>query len=414
MVKKNKMKGKHQILSLSFLSIITFACSLFSEPPIEVPLPTEEILPTEVFVPEPNPEPEQAEIPASGLPIGVVAEKNGILSLFDSEGYTLAEVNTLGISYAGQIDTHIAGVLGPEGRKFPVIYFSFEQNTSLLFTHAGQATTLLSIPSFSGLVGAVGEPIIAYTTAEYVDNSLASRLYLGEIQTLHALAPVLRDNNAEGWGLVALAVDVDAGQSTGVWYSKRPWGIGGDIVFEPRRTLHHLALGSGEDIEILSVDANPSAISENREWLAYTNADLGISAMTILNLITGEGFSYPLEEVGDQRGAGEASFSPSNQYIAWMEGSGWQMAEVPNFHSVIRIGDLDGNIIAQFTDTALTAVSGMNLVQRAEPVGWLDDNTLVLMVRGEHWDDVALIKIDIPSQTPSFLAQGSFIGFLYP
>ena len=136
--------------------------------------------------------------------------------------------------------------------------------------------------------------------------------------------------------------------------------------------------------------------------------------MTIRNLKTGENLSYPLQAAIDQRGAGVATFSPSNQYLAWMEGSGWQMAEKPTFRSVIRIGDLNGNVITEFPDTALISSSGMNTVQRAEPVGWLDENTLIIMARGEHWDEAVLLKIDIPSRTPSFLAKGVFVGFVYP
>jgi hypothetical protein len=355
------------------------------------------------------------EIPAPVLPIGVVTAKNGTLSLFDREGYTLAQVNTLGLSYADENNVHIAGAFSQGGTTFPVLYFSFEQNNSLLLSHNGQIATLLSTPNFSGLAGAAGEPIIAYTTTEFLSDSLVSDLYVGTIQSLPTAKSILHDNDAEGWGMVAVAVDVDAGQPSGIWYSKRPWGIGGDIVFEPRRTLHHLDLLSGYDAQVLGANANPSAISTDREWVAYTDDGTvaGVGAMTIRNLKTGENFNYLLQNVIDQRGAGTATFSPSNQYIAWMEGSGWQMAETPNFHSVIRIGDLSGNIITEFPDTALAAASKMSVVQRVEPVGWLDENTLVIMARSEHWDEAVLLKIDISSRNPSFLAQGAFVGFAY-
>jgi hypothetical protein len=136
--------------------------------------------------------------------------------------------------------------------------------------------------------------------------------------------------------------------------------------------------------------------------------------MAIRNIETGVGLSYPLQNAVDQRGAGEASFSPNNQYLAWMEGSGFQMADIPNFHSVVRVGNLNGNIIAEFADTAFVAASGLNTVARVEPVGWFDDNTLAVMARGEAWNDAVLLMIDIPSQNVRFLAQGVFVGFIYP
>ena len=90
------------------------------------------------------------------------------------------------------------------------------------------------------------------------------------------------------------------------------------------------------------------------------------------------------------------------------------MAEAPNFHSVVRIGNLNGNIIAEFADTAFLTASGLGKVARVEPVGWFDDNTLVVMARGEAWSDAAILLVDIPRQNISFLAQGVFTGFVYP
>ncbi|MBT3713388.1 MAG: hypothetical protein HOG15_08570, partial [Anaerolineae bacterium] len=225
------------------------------------------------------------------------------------------------------------------------------------------------------------------------------------------------ENDPQGWALVALAVDVEGGLPVGVWYSKRPWGIGGDIVFDPRRTLSYFDLKTGISSQFLGTEANPSAISADRKWLAYTNdSSVGSASgpMAIRNVETGANLSYPLQNAIDQRGAGEASFSPNNQYLAWMEGSGWQMAETPNFHSVVRVGNMNGNIIAEYADTIFLATSGLGTVQRVEPVGWFDDNTLIVMARGEHWDDAVLISVDIAAQTSRLIAQGIFAGFAYP
>ena len=405
-------KTKAIYFKITLLIFFTFACSLFSSPPIE-PVPIEP-----ASVPQENIEVvSPTEIPAPTLPIGVVTGKDGVLSLFDRAGYTLMQVNTPGLSYADENNIHITGKLSQGSTNLPVLYFSFEQNNSLMFNNNGQITTLLSTPNFSGLVGVSGKEIISYTTTEFSGESLISNLYVETIQSLPTAEPVLVDNDSQGWGIVALAVDVDAEQPVGVWYSKRPWGIGGDIVFDPRRTLSYLDLRTGTSAQFLGADANPSAISADRKWLAYTNDEsvgAGIGSMTIRNVETGVNLSYPLQNAVDQRGAGRASFSPNNQYLAWMEGSGWQMAETPNFHSVVRVGNMEGSVVAEFADTTFLSTSGLNMVQRVEPVGWFDDNTLVVMVRGEHWDEAVLIMVDIPSQSLSFLARGTFTGFVYP
>lgn len=404
-------KTYHFYSGIAFLTLFTFACSLFSTPSTDTPIPAPEIAPQEEPVSVPT------EILAPTLPIGVVTEKDGVLSLFDRDGYTLVQVNVAGLSYADESNVHIAGTFPQGSASLPLVYFSFEQNSSLLLNKNGQISTLVSVPDFSGLAGVQGKAILAYTRVEYAGENLISYLYVGTLQTLPMAAPVFTDNNPQGWGLVALAVDVDEKQPIGVWYSKRPWGIGGDIVFDPRRTLSYLDLRTGVSSQLLGAEANPSAISADRKWLAYTNdssVGTGVGTMAIRNIETGENLSYPLQNAVDQRGAGRASFSPNNQYLAWMEGSGWQMAETPSFHSTVRVGNLNGNVIAEFADTFFLTVSGLGSVQRVEPVGWFDNNTLVIMARGEHWNDAVLIMVDIPSQTSRLLARGAFVGFVYP
>ena len=410
-VEEIPVKKTHQ-LYLGIVLFFSFACSLFSSIPIEPQPMTPEFAPQEEAQALPV-----EKISSTRLPVGVATEKDGILFVFDSEGYTLQQVNIPGISYADEHSLHILSVFPQDNTGLPVLYYSFEQNSSLLISLNGQISTLLPVPEFSGMVGAPGKAVLAYTRVEYADENLISHLYAGTINNLPTAAPVYTENNAEGWGVVALAVDVEAEKPVGVWYSKRPWGIGGDIVFDPRRTLSYIDLRTGTNSQYLGADANPSAISADGKWLAYTDDQGAISiagTMAIRNIDTGVGLSYPLQNTVDQRGAGEASFSPNNEYLAWMEGSGFQMAETPNFHSVVRVGNLNGNIIAEFADTAFVATSGLGVVARVEPVGWFDDNTLIVIARGDAWNDAVLLLVDIPSQNISFLAQGVFVGFVYP
>jgi len=410
-VEEKPMKKMHPFylgIALSF----SFACSFFSSIPIEPEPITTEFAPQEEAQALPV-----EEVPLIKSPVAITTEKDGILSVFDREGYTLQQVNIPGASYADESNLHILSVFPHDNSGLPVLYYSFEQNNSLLMSHNGQISTLLSVPDFSGMVGAPGKAVFAYTRVEYANVNLISHLYAGTIKDIPTAAPVYSENSAEGWGLVAFAVNVEAEKPVGIWYSKRPWGIGGDIVFDPLRTLSYIDLQTGSNSQYLGADANPSAISADGKWLAYTDdegAVAGAGTMAIRNIETGVGLSYPLQNAVDQRGAGEASFSPSNEYLAWMEGSGFQMAEIPNFHSVVRVGNLNGNIIAEFADTAFVAASGLGTVARVEPVGWFDDNTLVVMARGEAWNDAVLLMIDISSQNISLLAQGVFVGFVYP
>lgn len=397
---------------LVLLTLFTLSCALFSPPPME-PVP---ITPIASATPAVNAEePAAAPQPSSArLPNGVVTEQNGTVTLFDLAGYTIIQNQP---PHVNAEKIHIAGSVPNGGTNLPLVYYSFEQNNSILFYNYGQTTTLKSAPYFAGLVGADGHSVIAYTTAEFADDALISNLFVGSTDTLPTAEAALNDVDPQGWALAALAIDMQGDLPAGVWYAKQPWGIGGDIVYQPRRTLAYLDLRTGTAYQYLGVDANPSALSVDRKWVAYTNdtsVEAGGGAMSIRNLDTGENISFPLVDAVDQRGAGEATFSPNNQSLAWMEANGWQMSETPNFHSLVRVGNLNGNVIAQFADTAFLSVSGLTTIQRVEPVGWFDDNTLIVMARGEYWDDSVLIAIDLPSQSMRLLARGVFVGFTYP
>ena len=407
------MKG-NSIRELTFvLSVLffTLSCALFSPPPME-PVP---ITPIASATPSVNAEePAEAQTSSVRLPNGVVTEQNGTVTLFDRDGYTIIQNQP---PHVNAEKIHIAGSVSNGDTNLPLVYYSFEQNNSILFYNYGQTATLKSAPYFAGLVGADGHSVIAYTTAEFADDALISNLFVGSTDTLPTAEAALNDVDPQGWALAALAIDMQGDLPAGVWYAKQPWGIGGDIVYQPRRTLAYLDLRTGTAYQYLGVDANPSALSVDRKWVAYTNdtsVEAGGGAMSIRNLDTGENISFPLVDAVDQRGAGEATFSPNNQSLAWMEANGWQMSETPNFHSLVRVGNLNGNVIAQFADTAFLSVSGLATIQRVEPVGWFDNNTLIVMARGEYWDDSVLIAIDIPSQSMRLLARGVFVGFTYP
>ena len=403
---------KIRLLGISLLILLSFACSLFSSSQEDSSPPT--LAPTQpATVPSLAPTP----LPTQPSPIGVAAKSNGGVALFDREGYTLVQVNAAGIADAGEENIHIAGRYTAESGNLPIVYFSFEQNNAFLFSNQGQLTTLLSVPDFARMVGVPGEAILAYSTTEYLADGVGSSLYVGSVDTLPVAAPVFYEKSEDGWSLDPLAVKVENGQPVGVWYSKYPNGIGGDIVFDPRRALFYLDLRTDTSSQLLGTEANPSALSADQTWLAYTNegaADAGVGTMTVKNLATGVTFSYPLQQVVDSRGAGDAVFSPENSYLAWMEGSGWQMSDTPNFHSTIRVGDLNGNLLFELADSAFATVSGLGSVGRVEPVGWLDEQTLVVMVRGEDWISAALVMVDIPTQAIRFLARGSFVGMVYP
>mgnify|MGYP006303821269 CR=1 FL=1 len=216
-----------------------------------------------------------------------------------------------------------------------------------------------------------------------------------------------------------LAVQASGGQVEGVWYSLMPWGIGGDIVFAPRKGLYYLDISAGGTEELfLTEDYNPQGISPDLTWIAYMPADYGFveedsANLTLYNLYSTVMVEIPLRPTSD-RGAGYVVFSPNNQYVAWMEGSGWMMAETPNFHSKVLIADINGNILAELNDRDVATVAGSPNATWVEPVGWLDGETLLVEVIADDWNNRTLVKMRFDGSQMSVLATGQFAGFIYP
>jgi len=347
---------------------------------------------------------------------GVVVDSGHGLSFYDRQGQGwIIDMPLQGATYSSPANVHLAGNYLAGLPAVPIIYYSMEKNESLMLRNAdGQVTPLVGASGFTAMAGAPGLPAFAYATMDFQGNTTYSYLYTGTLASLPAEPALTNADDTEGWAIKPLALKAENYQPAGVWYTTFPWGIGGDIVFEPRKGLYYLDLTTGTTTEILGKDMNPSSLSFDQTWAAYASETFGSGPMTLRNLQTGASVTFPLLPAADQRGAGDGVISPGNQYVAWMEGSGWQMAEAPNFHATVRVGDMNGNVVAEFPDSTLAGVSGLSKVGYVEPVGWCDDQTLILQVRGEVWDQVMLIRASIPDKALSYLASGAFIAFLYP
>ena len=144
------------------------------------------------------------------------------------------------------------------------------------------------------------------------------------------------------------------------------------------------------------------------------NVNPGQGFIKVINIKTGSTTSVPLDTSSD-RGAGYIEFSPDNRFMTWMEASGFQMSETPNFHCRIRVtqfGDTPG-LVRDVTDIALADALGYALVSRLNPVGWLDNQTALIEVRQESWEQVSLVKLDVATGKLTELCKGSFVGFGY-
>jgi hypothetical protein len=249
---------------------------------------------------------------------------------------------------------------------------------------------------------------------EFLDVNLRSKIYVGSVQSLASAAPVSVIDDPESWAIKPILIEAENGTPTKVWYTRTAYGIGGDIVFEPRKGLFVLDLATGQESTVLDNSVSPWAISTDRNWVAFSSGLVPANPVCVKNLQGGVEVCFPQLPASEPRGTGDAYLSPDAQYVAWMEGDGWQMAETPSFTATVRVGQMDGTVIADLPMSAFESAAGIGPLSRAEPVGWLDNQTVIVQVRGQEWRQVALLRYSVLSRESSYLAPGEFVGLLYP
>lgn len=406
------MKSKTFIvLTIMVIGALLLACNLLttpSVPPEDVQPPLPADVPDEPPVTEPLPE-------TSNLPAGLGTARENTVAFFDLNGTQISQVELPQNTFLSHDRTHIAGTVPASGGAVPLLYFSYEDGEALLFRDGvGQIFALQNGTSFLGLTGVPGKPLVAFSQIEYLDLALRSKIYVGSIQTLPSAAPISVIDDPESWAIKPILVQAENDTPTQVWYTRIAYGIGGDIVFEPRKGLFVLDIATGQATTILDNNLSPWAISDDKEWVAFSAAGTQNNSMCVKNLGTGAELCFPALPASEPRGAGNAFLSPDAQYLAWMEADGWLMAEVPSFVATVRVGQNNNAMVADLPMDTFESVAGIGAISRAEPVAWLDNQTVIIQVRGQEWDQASLLGYNVTSGETSYLAPGAFVGLLYP
>ena len=395
-------------LFLSACSFVTIQISPTEEIKVELPLTQ---TPTTVQITR-TPSPLEVK-----LPKGVFVNTNdGIgLTYFNLLGQIITELKTPGSSFAGSKHVHIAGSISSGPIQVPIVYAAYQPQEALMVNINDEVATLVKTTYFNRLAGAPGLSAMAYSMNNPDGTTIESSLFVGTLQSLPDAAAIITEENTEALVIVPLAVDATADAIQGVWYSKSPWGVGGDIVFAIDRGLYYYDKATTQVAELLDSGQNIQGLSLDRKYAAsLINKQNQPIKLQVVNLKSGEIKVLPLDATSD-RGGGDASFSPDNNYIAWMEASGSHMAEVPDFRSRIRVAQLPNvsGLIHDIQDTKFAALLGSSSVSRMNPVGWLDTHTLLIEVRQEIWEKVTLVEMDVTTGGLSIFCQGSFVGFVY-
>jgi hypothetical protein len=339
----------------------------------------------------------------------------GRIVYYDLLGQQIGELSTPGLLSGTFQQVHIAGPISfsPASILPPLVYYVFDNGGELWLNNNNDLSLIKPAANLYSIEGVNGKPLIAYSGVIYQDIGLQSLVYMGDLQSLADAKPILDSTNSQSYAVKPLAITTENDLATGVWYTTVPYGIGGDIIYEPNRTLNYLNLADNQIKTYLGLKYGLSGLSDDQTWVAYDQSGQ-VSPLTIMhNFDFSVTVTYPLLD-GYDRGAGNAVFSPDNQYVAWKEAGGSLMDQPPSFREAVRVATLDGNVITDITDTALLPASGLTEIDWVVPLGWLDTQTLAVEVRGSIWDNVSILSINFDGTNPTFLASGAFVGFLYP
>jgi hypothetical protein len=351
------------------------------------------------------------------LPNGIAAlvMASGNVVYYDLQGNSLGEIQATQLGLTPYQRAVVTGSLklSPEILLPSLVYYDINNGGELWVNINNTPSLVGAAPNLLNIISVPAKPTVAFTLLEYMDAGLRSLLYLGDYQGITTTDPILETTTTNSYAIQSLAIATANGQPAGEWYTSVPYGIGGDIVFAPRRSLNYLNLADSQTTNYLDNTKAPIAISDDQTWVAYTPAR-GVGPITIMhNYDPSTVVTFPLKTDSD-RGAGDAVFSSNNQYIAWREASGSIADQPSTFRETVRIGTVDGNIVNEIPDSALLAATGFPDIGWVIPVGWLDTNTLAVEVRAFNVENICILRVNIDGTSISNLATGSFIGFLYP
>lgn len=353
------------------------------------------------------------------FPTGIVTSSGSNLMVYAANGTSMGSWNVPQLQWASEWNVAVAGNMVAGSTIIPPIVFSaFDSGTgsqNLYVFNNGSAAPLRTGIDALRVRAAPGAPALAVTTiVNFGDSPMTSDMYLATLPNIPSAPMVYTSHSPEYTPMEPLGVRVnDAGEPTGVWFTEMAYGIGGDIVFAPRYGLFFLDMANPYNIQQFEGrERNPQGLSLSLAWYAttggYSDGDL---SLTIKNVVDGRVRNFPLLAASD-RGAGYAVFSPDDSKVAWMEGSGWMMSDTPNFTATVRVGTTEGAILTEMPASFFSSVTASP--SHVKPVGWLDNDNLLVEVRGSDWDQVGLGRVTISSGAIVKIADGGFCGLIYP
>jgi hypothetical protein len=366
-------------------------------------------------------------------PAGVMAFiQGGEVTVYNHQGQAVLMYFLPDLSFPEPAYIHFTDHFEQGSMDVPLIYYSLEGGGMLKVSDGQNSSVYTTASNLIAMVGAPAQPVIAYSlfVAPQSGYDTSSELYVGTLND-PPIDPILTSNNEDGYALYPLAVETGNGLPLGVWYTTQLWGIG-NVAFAPQRGLYYFDLMTElvttylpdtESNDMGSFSYSLAGFSLDRTWVAYTIQGPNVAPYSM--------FWQPVEDpdqvksvmpsINFDMGAGFSFFSPNNEFLAWdTANSGTQPGAVTYYLHINATDGVNGSFSEFPTSKSLLAP---DLVS-ALPVGWLDDNTLLLqgyLADGsEHimtFGPVSsIVSSDGHGQAVQALlfAAGEFLGCVYP
>jgi hypothetical protein len=301
--------------------------------------------------------------------------------------------------------------------RFPaIIAHAWLPQPGIVSFSEGQVSVLHTADHFLAMAGAPGQPLIAFSEIAYQNGEGDARLYAGHITDLNQAVP-LADLPADmpGFAPLSLAVDSVQGVADNVWYSLAAWDSrGADMLFPLSLGLFKVNLISGESQTLLGLDRNVQGLSPDRSMAASMAAGFDEDqSLQVHYLASSHVIGFDLKP--GHSSAGFAVFSPLCQRVAWLEAGGTVLSESDTILMTVRVAQLSGEEIVAELDLEVAArAAELAPAVRMRPVGWLDEDQLLIEVNSPARQQSALVRMDVSAGSISLFSPGRFLTFTYP
>lgn len=437
------MKTRSSIFSIFIILFVLSACaSQAAEDQItgeEPALTSTQDLPT---VPSATSTKDIDELNSALIPDGLlsIGQNTNVIRLTTLEGQVIDEWQFPGyknppITPARSNRFHFGSITEEGVITSPCIFFSTIHGDPRIVFHQDKSPiiTLQQIDGLVNLVGAPQQPLVVFSSLDpdnvrmfnatrgqaQTDSSteptsvppvVNSWLYAASLETSPENEALLTKSDEDGYAIYPLAVKMEGKDLIGVWYTLQYQGLfgGGPIIFTGFRGLYYLDQNTDKVEEVLDHGSQTLALSGDQTTAAYKDTSTAEEPAVVIQDFTA-GTTKRIVVLPDTNptGVGDAHFSPSGKYLAWLE---FHFEE--DIYYIIRITSTIGEELIEIDTRDLKTEITDQEIHTISLAGWLDDGRIV--IEAHTSSDSVLYSLDIKDMSLTYLASGHFIGFTYP